>query len=290
MLSLFGAALSAVVLLVAPAATQTGGSEVVAAKAYRDACGAGKIKARASGTYWTCTLVDGFNGTALNRKLWHVMAQPSDGLACQVDSPATVSVSGGTLKLRAVRSGSGGATCPPRWNGARGTYATGWINTFNNWSQQYGRFEVRMRNTDTRNPGLQEAFWLWPDMRYSGGYWPDHGEIDVVETYSQYPDLMVPYLHYTFNDNGGPIPGLNTAWNCQAKRGVWNTYALEWDANRVSIFVNDQLCLTNTAGAPTFRKRFIMSLSQMIGVGGNSPTAGTPIPATTEVDYVKVWR
>ena len=78
-------------------------------------------------------------------------------------------------------------------------------------------------------------------------------EIDISETYSQYPDLAIPFLHYTANDNGGPIPGTNTAWNCTAQRGVYNTFALEWTATRLEIFVNGTSCLVNTSGDPAFK-------------------------------------
>ena len=53
------------------------------------------------------------------------------------------------------------------------------------------------------------------------------GEIDVAETYSLYNSVAIPFLHYAA-DAGGPQSGVNTAWNCTAYRGVWNTYALEW--------------------------------------------------------------
>ena len=111
-------------------------------------------------------------------------------------------------------------------------YVAGMVTTYRLFSQQYGRFEARIKNTATTAPGLQEAFWLWPDDRYTTATTGRAaGEIDIAETYSQYPNLAIPFLHYTVDDNGGPVPGLNTAWNCAAKRGVYNTYALEWTAD-----------------------------------------------------------
>jgi beta-glucanase (GH16 family) len=164
------------------------------------------------------------------------------------------------------------------------------VTTYRLFSQQYGRFEARIKNTATTVPGLQETFWLWPDDRYNTAYWPLAGEIDISETYSQYPDLAIPFLHYTANDNGGPIPGTNTAWNCTAQRGVYNTFALEWTATRLEIFVNGTSCLVNTSGDPAFKKPYIVALTQLLGVGGNALRATTPLPATMSIDYVRVWQ
>lgn len=253
-----------------------------------DPCGE-KLPKPTGGT-WTCTLADNFDGFSLNRKLWTPLRQPgpADG-SCAVDSPRTVQVSGGMLRLSVVPVESD-IRCPPRKDGAISSFAGASVSTWNQWSQQYGRFEVRMMNTASSTPGLQEIFWLWPDDRYVAVNWPATGEIDIVETYSQYPDLAVPFLHYTADDNGGPRPGVNTAWNCVAPRGVFHTYTLEWTADRLEIFVDGQSCLVNTAGAASFRKRFIVTLTQALGLGANAYTGQGPMPATTLVDYVKVWR
>ena len=105
-----------------------------------------------------------------------------------------------------------------------------------------------------------------------------------------YPQLAIPFLHYTFNDNGGPTPGVNTAWNCTAARGVWNTYALEWTPSRLAITVNGKTCLVNTSGDAAFQRKYIVTLTAALGLSTNAPIASTPIPATMSVDYVRVWK
>ncbi|WP_370249334.1 family 16 glycosylhydrolase [Nocardioides sp.] len=258
-----------------------------AVKAPSDACG---VRPRKSdGTYWACSFNDEFSGAALDSSKWTASTGLGTGF-CYADSPEVVSVSGGALRLSAKPVG-GSLLCPADSLGLAAPYATGTVSTFWKWSQQYGRFEVRMRNQLFSRPGLQEAFWLWPDIRYSPtDTWPASGEIDIVETYSQHPNLAIPFLHYTENDNGGPVPGLNTAWNCYASRGYWHTYTLEWTADRVTISVDGRTCLVNTAGAPSFRKPFIIALSQLMGVGANALTSPMTTPATTYVDYVRVWK
>ncbi|TNM36673.1 glycoside hydrolase family 16 protein [Nocardioides albidus] len=254
-----------------------------------DACG--PLVTRPGGGTYQCTLVDDFDGSAVDRGLWHVMDKVSEGAACMVDTPQTVAVHSGALHLT-VRPAASADQCPLRPDGTRAEFVTGSVNTFWKWSQQYGRFEARMRSQAVPFAGPQEAFWLWPDIRYSTDLtWPASGEIDIAETYAAHPNLAIPFLHYTGNDNGGPVPGLNTAWNCAAARGQWHTYALEWTADQLVISVDGRECLRNTTGGASFRKRFIMAFSQLLTPSGaNQFLPGDLSPTTLDVDYVKVWR
>ncbi len=261
---------------------------VRSAVATTDACGT--VLKKSTGANWTCTFVDDFNGTALDRTKWYVQTATPTGSnvarSCHLDSPHNVAVSGGKLRLTVRKLAQ-----PVQCAGKTAGYSSGQVSTFWKWSQQYGRFEARMKNTAATAQGLHEAFWLWPDARVpSMAYWPAAGEIDIVETYSYYPNLAIPFLHYTWNDNGGPWPGRNTSWDCAAQRGVFNTYTLEWTATRIEIFVNGKSCLVNTTGDPAFRKAYIMAFTQALGTAGNDYAGTAPLPATLEVDYVKVWK
>jgi beta-glucanase (GH16 family) len=260
----------------------------------RDACGVRPRKA--NGTLWACTFVDNFSGASLDRTKWVPQTDYANGnevFACHRDTPANVAVGGGHLALRLTRDATP-AACGGARPGEFTRYSSGQVSTFRLFSQAYGRFEARIKNTATRTRGLHEAFWLWPDARYTDtSTWPESGEIDIVETYSAYPDLGVPYLHYTPADHGGAVlsgPDTNTAYTCKAARGVWNMWALEWTATRIQIFVNGRLCLTNTSGDPAFRKRYIVMLSQAMGQQGNGWVPQTQVPAELLVDYVRVWR
>jgi beta-glucanase (GH16 family) len=270
----------------------TSQARVVSARVPTDACGAQPRKA--DGSYWSCTFADDFSGSSLDRTKWlpQTIFSTGDalsGYACYDDDPSVVSVSGGTLNLAVRRN----ATALPCANGLPATpYRAGSVTTYHLFSQQYGRFEARIKNTATTTQGLQEAWWLWPDDRDAAGLlaWPLNGELDIAETYSNFPDIAVPFLHYTATDNGGPVPGLNTSWSCSAARGVYNTYTLEWTASRVEIFVNGKSCLVNTSGDPAFQKKYILNLTQALGTGSDTLTTGTRIPAAMNVDYVRVWK
>ena len=111
-----------------------------------------------------------------------------------------------------------------------------------------------------------------------------------METYSDYPDLGIPFLHYGENDNGGPIPGTNTSWSCAGRaRGLQHLRA---GVDRLAAGGVHQRthCLVNTSGDSAFRKHYILNLTQALGTGTDAVTAATTVPAVMNVDYVKVWK
>ncbi len=260
---------------------------------FEDECGARPRKA--DGSLWSCTLNEEFNGAELDRNIWRPQvgfnAGSLTGMPCYVDDPGVISVHDGALHL-SVREVSIPVIPCPGLILVPTNHIAGGVDTYWKWSQKYGRFETRYKNTAATVPGLHEAFWLWPDARHQKPLelWPAAGEIDITETYSQHPDLAIPFLHYGLLDNLGPQPGLNTAWDCRAARGRYNTYTLEWTANRIEIFVNGRSCLVNTSGDEAFRKPYIMALTQMLGAEQNGYRSATPLPATMTVDYVRVWE
>jgi beta-glucanase (GH16 family) len=258
----------------------------------QDACG--KRPRKPGGSRWSCTFVDDFDGVALNRSRWaphttFVTGDEGGSYACHRDHPDNFSVARGTLRLTLRRHDEPVACGDPSHAPSR--FTSGMVSTYHRFSQRYGRFEARIKVTATTERGLQEAFWMWPDQREGPPLrWPSSGEIDIAETYSQHPDLAIPFLHYSWNDNGGPQPGLNTAWDCPAKRGVFNTYTLEWSATRIEIFVNGRSCLVNTSGDTAFQRKYILALTQALGVKRNRYQVNTPMPATMTIDYVRAWR
>lgn len=247
--------------------------------------------APAPGT-WTCSFDDEFDGTSLDRTTWAPQASTDFHTgtpayhACYVDDPRVISQSGGSLHLSVVAT-SELYTCDPNLSATN--IIGGMVSTYRLWSQQYGLFEVRARLQDLGgSPGAQETLWLWPDDRYTSLNWPTTGEIDFAEFYAQYAALTVPYLHYTANDNGGPIEGTNTAY-CPGSRGQWHTYSIAWAPTEIRIYVDGAPCLTNTSGDPAFNKPYIYLLSQALGYGSNALTGQSQLPITLDIDYARAW-
>ncbi len=278
----------------------------VAAKA----CG-GEIPAgRPGGGAWTCTFDDEFaavtgDATALNRSWWTPQVTATSGFAtgpagseaCYVDSARNISVSGGALHLTARREAA-----PFTCSAFRTQYTSGMVSTYTGFHQAYGRFEVRALLPQTTAAGLQETLWLWPvdDTRY-GPSWPDSGEVDFSEFYSRYSWLDVPYLHYNYDPATiDPATSTNTvtATNCRIALSSYNDYAVVWAPGSFTITINGTPCLVDRylaagglTGAQPFDQPFFVALTQALGVAGNAfDPARTPLPATTSVDYVRVWK
>lgn len=257
--------------------------------ATKDACGVRPKKA--DGSRWSCTFAEDFDAVRLNRSKWAVhtalIAGPANGnYACYRDHRDNVDVVRGTLRLTVRKLDKPAACAHPRYDPS--PYTAGAISTFHKFSQRYGRFEARIKVRKTDERGLQESFWMWPDNRHgTPGVWPLSGEIDIAETYSQHPDLVIPYLHYSVY---AARPGVNTAYDCEAQRGVFNRFTMTWAPKRIEIFVNGKSCLVNTEGDQAFQKRYILAFTAALGLKGNKYVGDAPLPATMSVDYVRAWR
>jgi beta-glucanase (GH16 family) len=244
---------------------------------------------------WTCSFDEEFNSDTLNRNEWLVQTTADSGYVagddCYEDSPENVSVSGGSLNLTAVKEPSP-ITCDFPGGSFSTQYTSGMVSTDHAFSQTYGVFEVRAAFPDANVPGLQSTLWLWPqnDKAY-GSTGHDSGEIDFAEWFSQYADLDVPFIHY--NNQPGDI---TTADCTLSDPSAFHTYGVEWNADSITILLDGSVCMTDNWNPETpqtkpepFNLPFFVILTQALGITTNVPNGATPFPATTRVDWVRVW-
>jgi hypothetical protein len=123
--------------------------------------------------------------------------------------------------------------------------------------------------------------------------------MDIAETFSDQPGVAVPYLHYTpdqYDTNAATNTNVVTK-SCAINPDQFNDYVMEWNATTVTILFNGQTCLIDhydeflqLPGTP-FDQPYTINLTQALGLAPDAFEPGvTPLPATTEVQYVRAWE
>jgi beta-glucanase (GH16 family) len=249
-----------------------------------------------TGGTWACTFSDDFDGTDLDPDRWAVTQTGHSGFRfggeCYVDDAANVSVADGRLSLT-VRDTGETFTCRSSVDAFRTRYTGAMVTTAKRFAQTHGRFEVRARFLAEPVTGLHAAIWLWPSKRTYGA-WPRSGEIDIAEYYTRYPDRVIPKVHYA---SARPDPTTTNNRCLVESPGSFHTYAAEWTPDSITITFDDEVCMTTSWEQPgphrkpaPFDRPFHLNLTQALGIGQNEFQPGvTPLPATMEVDHVRVW-
>jgi beta-glucanase (GH16 family) len=273
-------------------------------------CGGEVPPAKPGGGAWVCTFDDEFDAStgdadALNRSWWMPQVTNGSGFTagaflenvCYLDSPQTIAVADGALHLTVRKEPT-----PTRCGELTSDYEGGMVTTDQKFSQTYGRFEVRAQLPPANARGLQETLWLYPVNSTMFGNWPGSGEVDFSEFYGDQPSLDVPTIHYKFASStidASTATNTATSTTCHIDVGQYNDYAVVWSPGNFTITINGQLCLVDnyvpdgglTSPAP-FNQPFFIALTQALGTGVNAvdPLAPPALPATTSIDYVRVWR
>lgn len=203
-----------------------------------------------------------------NNELQNYIAGSKDGVKCAV-------VSEGILKIIAQKVG-------------REVYSIR-MNTTKNW--KYGWFEARLKLP--KGKGTWPAFWMLPDPFTS---WPDGGEIDIMEEVGYDPNKVLSTMHCgAYNgSNGQQKSGGSYIPTAQTD---FHIYAVEWTEDYLCFFVDGKehfRYTNNKAGNATWPFSTNFNLKLNLAWGGNWGGAQgideSALPATYEVDYVRVFQ
>jgi len=257
-------------------------------------CGARILKS--DGSAWQCRFSDDFSGYAVDSKKWSLFTTAATGLHgngdCWLANSSNVSVLNGTLRI-ATRKEASPFTCKVSDGTSYQTqYSSGGVSTSGKFNQAFGRFEFRAKFPAGAFRGIQTSVWMHPTST-SYGSWPASGEIDVAEYYSAYPDRVIPYIHYNTATSDSTV----TNTRCMVS-DPWNfhTYVAEWTSARIRISIDGTTCIDHAinpaaplTGSQPFDKPFSIHISQGLGGSGNNLDPAFPLPAVTQVDWVRVW-
>jgi beta-glucanase (GH16 family) len=159
----------------------------------------------------------------------------------------------------------------------------------------HGRFEIRAKLPLGR--GTWPAIWMLPTVWNLGdGGWPDNGEIDIMEHVGYNPGVIHASTHSKKNQWRNNSQRTATI-NVPDAGTVFHTYALEWDAEEIRIFVDDRHYFTSRkqGGDWTswpFYREFYLVLNLAVGGdwGAVKGVDASAFPQRMEVDYVRVYK
>lgn len=223
---------------------------------------------------------DEFNGNKLGSD-WTWEVQPAgwvnNELQNYVEDDKVACVSDGTLKINLINDG--GTIKSARLYARQ---KTGW---------KYGYIQARIRLP--KGKGTWPAFWMMP-VNFSS--WPADGEIDIMEEVGHNPNVVVSTIHCNKYNNGG-TPTESASRNVSTAQTDFHDYAVEWTADYMTFYVDGEKLLTYSndgsgKDAWPFDTAFypILNLAWGGSWGGQQGIDESCLPATMEVDYVRVFQ
>lgn len=253
---------------------------------------------------WTLEWNDEFNGTKLDTKKWNYELGVTRNKGCsQAYTKENVKVKDGVLKLiseaRQTRNATHGKSSVAPWAAAIKTqpYASGSVTTRGTKSFSLpGRLEFRARIPKAK--GVWPALWT---MHQNGYGWPANGEIDILEHISQEPNTV--YSIFRWGREGkkqhDAEKKVTRTTNIPDLSKEFHTYVLEWDRERMSIYIDDrevgsirmEQAQYPNGDNPLLSPCYIIMNTAIGGPGTWPEKADAPgqYPVTFEIDYVRYY-
>jgi len=196
-------------------------------------------------------------------------------VAGDYNGESIVSVSGGTLKIVAKK--------------IDGKIYSGRIYAKKHIGWKYGYMEARIKLPQGK--GTWPAFWMMP-VNYTT--WPGDGEIDIMEAVGYIPNVAYSTIHCNKYNNGGTSI---ESGNKGVSVTQFHKYAMMWTPDYMTFYIDGNAILTykndgTGKDAWPFDAPFYIILNLAWGGawGGQGGIDESILPATMEVDYVRVFQ
>lgn len=234
---------------------------------------------------WQLVWSDEFDGTSLDMSKWSHQLGDAFGtnqLDYDTDRTENVSVSDGLLHITALKEEYRG-----------NTYTSGRITTADKFHRTYGRFEARIKLPI--GYGMWPAFWMI-GSNFEDVYWPECGEIDIMEYRGSDPSVCIGSLHGPGYSGGDALSKSTRLTSGQRFSDDFHVFAVEWEEGVVRFYRDDVNYETRESGELNRDQRWVFdhdfNLILNLAIGGNfgpAPNADTVFPQSMLVDYVRVY-
>ena len=156
---------------------------------------------------------------------------------------------------------------------------------------EYGYFEASIKLP--KGKGTWPAFWMMPVNFKS---WPADGEIDIMEEVGYHPNYVSSSLHANAHVHSNNTQ-VTHEMKCDGAEGEFHTYAILWTAKNITTYVDGKVQLSyDNRGLGRddwpYDDPFYVILNLAWGGdwGGAQGVDESALPATMEVDYVRVFQ
>ncbi|CAM4830302.1 unnamed protein product [Rotaria magnacalcarata] len=147
----------------------------------------------------------------------------------------------------------------------------------------YGRLQIKAKLPSGR--GLWPAIWMLPQTQsYGNAYWPDNGEIDLMEQVGFDPNRIVSSVHtaaFNHMKNSQPTNGVQVHDACND----FKIYTLDWTSDKLEMFVGDD-------NNPFFQRVLTWERKgqNWEGWGGQKGIDEGIFPKTMEIEWIRFYQ
>jgi len=176
-------------------------------------------------------------------------------------------------------------------SGEKGDYTSSSLTSENKKVFKNGRYEMRAKIPVDK--GAWPAFWArGADTKLE---WPSDGEIDIMEYYK---NTVLANFVYGNQDNTAVWNSAKFALPNKEWAKEFHVWAMEWDAEEIRLFVDDQLvnrqkvAVADDTGHANPWREFPVYLMVNLAIGGENggDPSDTDFPLKLYVDYISVYK
>ena len=197
-------------------------------------------------------------------------------------------VKDGLLKITAKKAGEGQKA---------GDYTSSRLNSIEKFT--YGRMEIRAKMPDYKGNGNWPAIWMLGENIKTAG-WPQCGELDILEYVSYRKGKMHSAIHCKSQNHSDKTQIETGPTDLETIESEFHIYGMQWSEDKVVFYTDQPENVKLTYQRPEkfdnnnwpFDKPHFFLLNVAVGGdwGGEEGVDDSILPATMDVDYVRVYQ